>query len=467
MTAVAGVVTAASTTKTLSTSVTLYNPNASAALVSLTYKTEGTGASWTSGSAYNSASVPPGSRVTLAQWDDSAMPAGKGSAVVSSDQPLLSVVEIHARSPQVASRASYVGSGSGATSVYFPLVLRKRTGASGLSNAVLVIQNVGSASADVAVDLIPNSVMVGVSTWTKTGISIPAGASYYYDLSDENPANVVDNWAGSAVVRSTNGQSIYAVAELFFGDHQLWTYNGYLPSELTTTWYIPTFASRRATNGFSTPASVQNLSGATIAVGALHLDCVGDAGKSNFSMTNTTAVANNQTYGFNPVTDMTIPADWGGSCKVTAPGSIAVVGQLRFNIDGQVLPIEDQAAAYKPAPGNVTGTRVVFPVVVKNPSGFSTVISAQNMGTATANVTVVYTPLSGTATTVNTTIAAGGRLQLNQSNTSDTNIATGFVGSVTITSTNGQPLYGFSQLKDQSGAAGDTLMAHEAFTINP
>jgi len=88
-----------------------------------------------------------------------------------------------------------------------------------------------------------------------------------------------------------------------------------------------------------------------------------------------------------------------------------------------------------------------------------------NIGASSADVTITYTPTSRSPVVVNTTIPAGGRLQLNQSNSSDANIPVGWTGSLTAVSTNGQNLYGYLQIKDTTSAAGDTMMANEVFTL--
>ncbi|HUN23509.1 MAG TPA: hypothetical protein PK299_10305 [Anaerolineales bacterium] len=452
---------AAASTKTFGTSVTLFNAGTSTANVAMSYLLDN-GSTWTAAPGNTNFTIPANAKANIIQWSDGTLTSGKGSAVASSDQELLSIVQVQENVGQTATRGSYIGKSSGATTIYFPLAQKRRSGVSGEMNSIIVIQNLGTSNATIEIDLIKSAASPG-SNFTKTGITIAPNVSYYYDLTEESDTNLVLNWTGAAVVRSTNSQPITAVTNMFLGTNQMWTFNGYYANELSTTWYVPTFASRR-TNGFSTPVTIQNLSGSTIASGAISMNCIGD-GVADFSISSTASVDNNQSIGFNPINNMNIPTNWAGACTITAPGNVAVLSQLRFDLPSVVSAIEEQGAGYKPAPGSLAGTKVVFPTIIKQVGGYATVATIMNIGASSADVTITYTPTSGSPVVVNTTIPAGGRLQLNQSNSSDANIPVGWTGSLTAVSTNGQNLYGYLQIKDTTSAAGDTMMANEVFTL--
>src|SRR6266567_4037049 len=92
--ATVGGVFASSTTKTLSTNFTLINLGTSDASVSVAYYTD-TGAVWTADVADTNFTIPAnGGQAIIRQYADSTMTSGKGSAIVSSNQPLGSVVQI-------------------------------------------------------------------------------------------------------------------------------------------------------------------------------------------------------------------------------------------------------------------------------------------------------------------------------------------------------------------------------------
>ncbi|MGC8880653.1 MAG: hypothetical protein ACP5R2_15670, partial [Anaerolineae bacterium] len=210
----AGVNAAAATSKALSTNFTMVNLGTVQATVSLEYR-KNTGALWPVGAAYQGpfTLAANGGSKQLRQYFDTDMSSGKGSVVLSSDQPLGAIAQILARN-QVPSSGAYSGANAGSSQVYAPLVAKQGSSASGIVNAEIVIQNTGTSSVSVAVDFYNNS--NGALTFTKTGISIPGSTSYYYDLSTE--AGLPSNWFGSAVVRATSaGGAVAVVTNLFMG----------------------------------------------------------------------------------------------------------------------------------------------------------------------------------------------------------------------------------------------------------
>ena len=241
----------ASTSKTLSTNFTLFNFSSSTANVSVGYYKED-GSPWTAASEYTNFTIDPdGGQMIVRQYFDSTLTAGRGSVVVSSDQPLGAVVQILARE-QTPTSGAYSGFIETSDTYYVPLVMRHLNTASGFANSQIIIQNADTNTATVTVDF------RGTSTYTKSGISISAGATYYYDLEEET--NLGDAWYGSAVVSSSGGLELAVVSNLFSGSHTMQTFNAFPDTSLGTEWVVPLFTSRLS-NGLSTPISVQNVSG--------------------------------------------------------------------------------------------------------------------------------------------------------------------------------------------------------------
>lgn len=136
--------------------------------------------------------------------------------------------------------------------------MRNRATADGTANSEILVQNVSGAAVTVQIQMIaaPGS---GFTGYTKTGITINPGASYAYNLVSESPANVSDNWYGSAVVSITSGGStLVVVSNLRTGANIVQTFNGFPSQSQGTSWGVPLFMSRLA-NGLSTPVAVQNL----------------------------------------------------------------------------------------------------------------------------------------------------------------------------------------------------------------
>lgn len=464
-----GVVGAAATAKSLSTNYTLVNLGNQQATVTVNYYKED-GSNWVASSGSTNLSIPAnGGQAIVAQYFDATMSAGRGSAVVNSDQPLGAVVQILARG-QVPTSGAYIGSSSTDSTYYVPLVIRRLNG----TNSQIMIQNADTGSVTVSIQLVKASASPGAS-FTKSNITIAQGATHYYDLDDESSANVADGWFGSAVVTAASSKKISVVSNLFAGADQLQTFNAFSQSNLATLWYIPLFTSRLG-NNLSTPVTVQNLSGGTIAAGGIDLTCTKDPASpgTNFTASNTAAVANNESVFFNPVADtVNIPqSGWFGSCRINSTGNVVAFVQLR---QPGVTP---GAAAYEAINGNGTATTVLVPLVAKRlGNGFATAVTIQNLSQSTAaTVNLTYVPssayVSGGGSASNITvnglnIPAGGSLILNHrlpTGTGVTPVPDGWYGTLTVASTNAVALDGFVQLTKTTAPSGDELMAHGLFT---
>jgi hypothetical protein len=461
-----GQLLAASTTKSLSTNFTLVNFGTSVANVAVSYFTTGGGA-WQADAGNTSFTIPAnGGQKAVYSYFDTTMSPGQGSAVVSSDQPLGGVVQILARG-QTPTSGAYSAIDP-ASLFYAPLVLRQQNTSSGLANTQFAIQNTGSSGLSGVTVAFVTSAGATAYTYNVPG-SIPAGATHYYDAADDN--NLPAPFAGSAIINAGSG-SISVVVNVFFGTDGLQTYTAIPSTGLSNSWAIPLFNSRLA-NGLSTVVSVQNLSGGTAAAGTVHMDCTsfaGSAGPATLNLSNPNALANGQSYSFNPVTDLTIPAQWFGACRVTAPGNTAAIIQMRF-IGTQ------NSAAYEAISTSVSGQTFFTPLVQKRlGNGFATNTTIVNLSnSAPANVTVTYTPSSdyvtggGSAAVLSftTQIPAGSSLQQNHRLSAFTAgpnaMPDGWYGTLRVVSSD-QPIAGFTQITNVNNLPGDTFMTYTAFT---
>jgi hypothetical protein len=458
-------VNAASTAKSLSTNYTLVNLGTTTANVVVSYLLD-TGAPWTAPADSTSFTIPAnGGQKIVRQYSDAMTPAsGRGSATVSSDQPLGAVVQIQARPPQVATSGAYSGFSAGSNKFYIPLVSRRGTSANGTTNSQVIIMNTGSAATTVDV------AFVGTTNFTKSAIPIAAGASYYYDLDDETGLGT--GWFGSATVTPAAGGSVAVVSNFFTGPDAMQAFNAFPSSSVGTKWLAPLFTSRLA-NTLSTPVAVQNLSGASIPAGGVTLSCTPDPGSSGlsaFTKSNTTPIADQGSYYFNPVTDATIPALWFGSCSVNSGTSnVVVFVQMRYTSNSN-------AAAYEAINASGTNTKSFVPLISKRlANGFATAATIQNLSsTNPATVTLTYTPSpdyvtgGGSATPLVTTavIPASSSLIQNQRlsgfQVGSTAMPDGWYGTLSVSSS-GTPVDGFVQLTNYLNPAGDTFMAHDNF----
>lgn len=457
---------AASSSKQLSTNFTLVNFGTSVATVQVQYLLD-SGAAWTAPAGSTNFTIPAnGGQKIIRQYQDVMTPSsGRGSAVVSSDQPLGAVVQISAQG-QVPTSGAYSGYSSGAGSFYVPLLARRGNSANGTTNSQVMVQNTGSSAVTVDIKLIGSN--AGSNNYTKT-VSIQTGATYYYDLDDETNLNTP--WAGSGVVTAQGGGAVAVVGNFFTGPNAMQTYNAFASDNVSTVWLVPLFVSRLG-NGLSTPITIQNISGASIAAGGISMTCTRNNATAPTTLTysNSAAVDNNKTFIVNPVTNLTIPASWQGSCKITSTGNTVAFVQMRYS-GGTGNPSD--AAAHEAINGNGTDTKVIVPLVAKRlGNGFATAVTIQNLSATTpANVTLTYTHGTNPALNMSTTavIPAGASLVQNQRlagfSVGATVMPEKWQGSLTVASTNGVALGGFVQLTYVNSSAGDTFMAHNAFTL--
>lgn len=461
---------AGSTTKTLSTNYTVVNlGSVDASVTALYYKD--TGATWTADADKTNFTVGAnyGQKV-IAQYFDSTLSSGKGSVVLSSTEPLAAVVQIQARG-QTASTGAYTGYTSGSNKFYIPLVLRQATTANGVANTQIMIQNIMNETITAGVEFIPNPATAFLG-FTKPPFSIPPYSTQYYDVADELASNLPNGWIGSAVVTAQSGKQIAVVVNIFTGADGMQTLNAFPVESIGTSWAVPQFASR-LTNSFNTPINVQNVSGGSIAIGDLDLDCVPAAGYvGTVSKSNTTAIPNNATYGFNPVTDLTILNNWQGACKVVASGNIVTFVQLRRP------GVTSDFSAYEAFRSDSTNTKVVVPLVAKRlANGFATAVTIQNLSTTTtANVTLTFTRapgiVVGNATyTMNQTIAPNANAIVNMRlapEPTGLGMPDTWQGTLVVTTQAAQtavPTVAYVQLTNINILPGDNWMAHDAFSV--
>ncbi len=401
-------------------------------------------------------SVPAQSATTIAVTSGCTATPYVGRVDASQDVAVAVTLQ---RSSPTWSRGAYAGFDKTRSIFRVPLVMHQLNTADGIGDSQINVQNADTVPATV------NVYLLGSATWgdsTYTLSSIPVGGMSFYDLS-----NLPVGWYGSAFVQST-GAKVAVVAHTFTGPDGLQTLNAFPIENVGTTWLVPLFASRLP-NSLSTPVTVQNVSGNTLQAGSVTLACTPDPGASGlspFSKSNTTAIPNDESYFFNPVTDMTIPANWYGSCKITAGGNVVSFVSTRF-------VGTPNTAAYEAINANGTDRSASFSIVAERLNdGFATSVTIQNLNLSSpAQVTLRYYGASLFANCTATTnrgpfaftIPAGGSLIRNHRLPGTDNLPDGWCGSLLVTSSD-QPIHGFIQLSNLNNPPGDTFMAHNAIT---
>lgn len=448
-------VLAAATNKTLATNYTLVNLGTAQATVQAQYLTPA-GTEWGS-SIFKSFTIPVGGNQIVRQYDDNGLTPGMGSVVLSSDQPLGAMVQEITRSG-VPTMGAYSGVSTPSTTWYVPLAARRASSATGLVNSQIIVQNVSTTAVNFNIEYF--SLTTGASAFTKNYTNLAAGASLLIDLDLET--GLTAPWWGSVVVSTASG-SLGVVSNMFFGADSLNAFNAFAAEEVGPSWRVPLLYVRLP-NTLTTSVTIQNLSGATLPVGDIQLDCVKNpsASGSDFTVVSSSQILDKSSYAFNTFTDtVKFPTpNWYGSCKVTSLSgkNIAVLVQDRYTKNAE-------QSMYGAVPGDLTSQNVSIPLVAKRlANGFANTVTVQNLGTTTATLTITYVPTGGGASIVRSGISvpAGASYIRNFRlvETEGPEMPDGWVGSMVVESTT--PIAAFVQ-NTYLTAYGDRLMAYLGF----
>lgn len=455
------VATAGSTTRELGTNFTLVNLYNGLNQTTISYfKPDGT--QWTFTENVNLSAF--GDQFIRSQYGSTNLSAGNGSVVVNATGPVGSLIQVQARNGQIPSSGAYIAATSGSINAHLPLVFRNKSTTSGNTNSRIMVQNTTLGSLTFTIRLYNPD---GTLRYTKSNVSLQAGAAYQYDLDDESRNNVPTDWYGSATVTANNG-TIAVVSHIFSSYDSLQSFSGF-PSG-GQKWAIPLFTAKLS-NGLSTPVTVQNLSGGTIPAYAIALYCKKDANSPgvDFTKSNPSAVVNRATFIFNPVIDASFTSGWYGYCTVTTTGyDTATLVQMRFAGLG-----ED--SAYEAIKVAAATTKFVIPLYAKRLSnGFATSLTIQNLSiSANADITLQYKGATGTAAGCTQTFTAqiapsSGYIQNHRlaSGAGSVSLPDGCYGSLIVTSSN-QPIGAMMQLTNYTtNAVGDQFMAHIALPVS-
>jgi hypothetical protein len=448
-------VIADATSKTLATNYTLVNLGSATATVTAQYLTPA-GTEWGS-SIFKNFSIPAGGNQIVRQYDDTGLTPGRGSVILSSDQPLGAMVQEITRSG-VPTMGAYSGVGTPSATWYVPLAARQANSATGKVNSQIIVQNVGAAAVDFTVEYF--SLSTGALAFSKNYTALAIGASELIDLDLET--GLTAPWWGSVVVSTASG-SLGVVSNIFFGADSLNAFNAFAAEEVTYSWRVPLLYVR-LTNTLTTSLTVQNLSGATLPAGDIQLACVKNpaAPGADFTIVSTSQVLNKSSYTFNTYTDTTnFPtAGWYGSCEVKSltNQNIAVLVQDRYTKNAE-------QSMYGAVPGNLTSQKVSVPLVAKRlANGFANTVTIQNLGTTDATLTITYNPTGGGTPIVRSGIfVAPGASYIRNfrlAATESPDMPDGWVGSMVIESNT--PIAAFVQ-NTYLTAYGDRLMAYLGF----
>ncbi|MDW8064571.1 MAG: hypothetical protein RMK32_02930 [Anaerolineae bacterium] len=340
-------------------------------------------------------------------------PGWQGSAVASSDQPISAIATIanNLSGPQYVSDA-YVGVVEPATTVFAPIIMARY----GPWNTRMAIQNAGSAPANVNIQFVKGPNVVA----TQSISNLPSGASAIVDQF-ANPDPNLNNFNGSAIITATQPIAV-TVDEYKRTGGLLVSYTALPLSKASTTLYMPGYIN--AYGPWTTDFTIINTAPSTATVQIQF---------TNNQVLNCTVPGNGSLY-LNPAvgtyggcTGGPLATNFYGAATVNSTQPIVIA----YNIANTLGP-GNRAIGYTAFSPSDVGTRVAVPLIENEYGGgkWITTFSVQVVGGGNAALTLIYSGNTGTYTYQASITDAKTFNQL-----SDGHVPTGFLGSVTISST--------------------------------
>ena len=301
-----------------------------------------------------------------------------GSATITSDEPLVAVVNPHIEGSDVVSYNGFTG---GADVAYLPMLFR---GIWGYESAFYVQNLDNTQDANITIELYDALGNFTCSYQDTTPIA-PNVTRGYWLGSIKAPQCVggagfpAEGWAGSAVVKTGTGSSeIVAIGRPHMGK-EVAAYNGF--TQGSTTNYLPMLF--RGMWGYQSAFYIQNISDDEIDIEINFYDVNGDF---TCSYADPAALEENATRGYwlsslNCNDGRNFSASgWAGSAKIMTSGEAITVGRPHLS-DGQVVTYD----------GYSGGSETVFvPLLYRQYNNNESALYIQNLGTEDAHVTITY-----------------------------------------------------------------------------
>ena len=245
----------------------------------------------------------------------------KGSAVMSSDQPLVAtLVQVPPNGSVVKSRPLSNSSAGGASSVLVPTVIKNMFG----YTSVVSIQNVDTVGADLTVEFIP----VGASIFSVTVTNLPSGAAKYYDMGSFSNPSIGANFNGSMRVTAkktgttTAGSIVATSLEAGTANNFAYAFEG--ATQFANKVYMPSAFCRWIGASYMSYYAVQN-------VGTSPIDITVTYSNSNTETYSNVAGGAKVSISGCGASNTLNPTGFIGSAVLTATGNIAAMAKIQNN----------------------------------------------------------------------------------------------------------------------------------------
>ncbi|MDJ0753736.1 MAG: hypothetical protein QNJ45_09480 [Ardenticatenaceae bacterium] len=351
-----------------------------------------------------------------------------GSVVVSSDQPVVAISNIHADS--LTFGASYESFSAGSTSVNLPLIMRGNFGFDTWFN----VQNTSTTDANVTISY------SGQPSCDQTATIKPGAAATF----DQSTYSCLGSFFVGAATISSSQPVVATVVQA--GPSQILAYDGFI-TDGSTSAVMPLVMSNNF--AYFTGIQVQNTGGSSTSV---TISYTAGASGTDCSQTKTIAAGASQTFGAQDscIWNQTFVGGASVTANTASQNLVAVVNQSNFN---------DKGSAYNAIDPTTGGNKVTFPLIMDQNFGYFTSINVQNV--SNTNVTVNCSFVSSNGKTpgadLNFSLSPSEAFNHNQLGHNEA----GFVGSASCTSTGGLIVGVVNELGTAS--PGDTFLTYGGF----
>ena len=357
-----------------------------------------------------SVSVPTGGNKVFLPSDFAALPATfSGSGVVTADQDIRGIVNLTNRLVNpwgVAgglAAGQYQASGTGATSVRFPLMKANYN----LKTTTFYVQNAGDTAAAVTATF-----YVGANQYVYTSAAVDPYRMIAISPSDATPA-IPNNSLGSMVATSTQPLVGVVLEHLTVENPAtlLQATRGFASTEANATFYAPII--KYNYNNRFTGIAVQNTEASSVNVTVTYSSAT-TPGCNNVTQGPTPVAANASVF-FVQQAGSPLTAGCLASAKITATGKIVVVVNEAYTTAYLTAnPSKKQeGTTYSAFAASAATAKVVVPLYKENANSKTTGLAIQNVGTVAAtNVVATFVGPGGTYVTLPQTIQPGASLIL-------------------------------------------------------
>lgn len=335
------------------------------------------------GAAYDCGShmVDVGGAVNFQSHIDCSLPgAFVGSAVVSSDEAMATIVNVNNRGTGTAA-GQYRGTDDTEVSptISFPLVKHNHFG----RTTTFYVQNTGTAAANISYTF----TMQGGQTVTRSINNVPSFAMAIIIPADAGiPAG--NGQVGALTVQGTQplaGAVLEHQHSAAVGQN-LQAAKAFTPASYGTTAYCPLFRNAHTGRRLTTGAQVQNVSNVRQTVTLTYTPVDGGASQSFSAAVDPGASA---TF-YAP--DLGIAPNTYGSVIIKGEANIVAV----VNDEGNDRGVQ-RTTTYTCFPGQSATNRINLPLVKELFFGDTSGVQVQNVGNQAATITLTYIPADGSA----------------------------------------------------------------------